>query len=121
MDCDNRILYYKSLYPSKHFIQRCSERGIQQCDIRELFSGIVWAVNENKDNYCEYIKKAKNGADWYRINTLDGIFYVPVFLQESINLMVPATIYNIELWTKQRKNEKTKKKKSSRRKRTKLI
>ena len=47
----NDISFYKRLKPSEHFIQRCRERGIEKSDIQELFSGIIWAVNENKEDY----------------------------------------------------------------------
>lgn len=89
-----------------HFRDRCRER-IPDCDCPDtLFSEIIIAVDRGMEEFAQFVKSCpETGQPWYRIGTAWGTFYVPMSRGRGGKL-IPATIYDQDMWRRKRRGMK---------------
>lgn len=93
----------KSLKVPDHWKERCAERAPGVCP-EELYRGIVWAVANRRDDLVQFVKN-DGTADYYRVATPAGIFFVPMGPGFS-HYLWPITVYTRAMFRQVRKRFK---------------
>lgn len=76
---------------SKHFKERCLERGIVSTDVDLLYNGLKHAIVTGDENLAERVMASGvEGRSFYRFKCPDGIFFA-ICDDETGR---PVTVYN---------------------------
>ncbi len=88
--------------PHQHFKDQCRARGITEADIDILYSGLIWARQNDRQDLAEMAKTVE-GVEFWRFNCPDGMFFA-VF---PVGQISPVTVYTREMYRAKLRAEKS--------------
>ena len=108
-------------YIPGHFEERCRQRLPVEVDVGLLYRGLVWAVQNCRDDLVERVVQSGE-ANFYRFRLPSGHVMYAAFKMGRSGREYPITVYTGDMFSNRRKRIKARKKKrTARARRGKII